>query len=426
MPHYDALILTVGMQAAPVVFSLQQCEARYAAFVCTPQSERQTLPKVLDAVNLSAANWRKCVVADEPSQIGHLCLEMHQAYRWLRETCGVSAESIGADPTAGRKWMSAGGTMIAAFLGLPMLYIDAKYPDGKIDLDSMALVALGNAYDQTGFVEAETGRRHFNEGNFAAAAEIFDKIRPTISTQFDLYAGLAGIARALDRWDRFEHCQQSLQSDFDRALVSLNRHLDSVIDGTAPLRDFAAGMKALAAAIESLPRDNPLGNCGFTVDVYLNSRRCIARQRWDDSCSRLYRVLEALSQFLLKKEFGFDTAKPDYERFQADDRAKIEQYCERLPRPVALDNGWKVLLALGHQHAGSVLKTKGAGKLQNTFSGLLELRDHSILAHGFKPIGREKVEEFATRIENLLRQTLSADFESWARRLEYPQLCRLL
>lgn len=425
MPHYDALILTVGMQAAPVVFSLKQCEARYAAFVCTPDSERQTLPTVLAETGLSAANWRKCVVADEPAQIGRLCLEIHQAYRWLHETCGVPAESIGADPTAGRKWMSAGTTMIAAFLGVPMLYVDAKYVGNVPDPASMALVTLGNAYDQTGFVEAESGRRCFNEGNFAAAAEIFDRIRPTISAQHDLYAGLAEIARALDRWDRFEHFEQSLRPDFDRALVSLNRHLDSVTDGTAALREFAAAIKNLAAAIDSLPRDNPLANCGFAVDVYLSARRCMRRGRWDDACSRLYRVLEALSQFLLKSSYGIDTAKPDFECFSPEQRAKIEQYCARLPIPIDLGNGWKVLLALGHPAAASVLRVKG-GNPQNTFSGLLELRDHSILAHGFKPIGRERVEQFSTKIESLLQQSLGAEFQLWVDRLTCPQLCRLL
>lgn len=426
MPRYDALILTVGMQADPVVFSLKQCEARFAAFVCTPDSERQTLPTVLDEIGLSSANWRKCVVADEPSQIGRLCLEIHQAYRWLRETCAVPAESIGADPTAGRKWMSAGATMIAAFLGVPMLYVDAKYPGGILDATSMTVVTLGNAYDQTGFVEAESGRRCFNEGNFAAAAEIFDQIRPTISTQHDLYAGLAGIARALDRWDRFEHFEQSLQSDFDQALAGLNRHLDSVTDGTAPLREFAAAIKNLAAAIDSLPRDNPLANCGFAVDVYLSARRCITRRRWDDACSRLYRVLEALSQLLLKSNYELDTAKPDFAKLSDEQRARIEEICGRLPIPIDLGNGWKVLSALEHPHAGSVLKVGGGGKTHNTFAGLLELRDHSILAHGFKPIGREKVEQFSTKIEELLRKTLGADFQSWANRLACPQLCHLL
>jgi hypothetical protein len=86
---YDGLILTVGMQAAPVVYSIKRCEARYVAFICTPESERQTLGTIVDPAQLSAARWRNYVVGDEPAQIGRLCLEFHQAFRWLQDTCGL-------------------------------------------------------------------------------------------------------------------------------------------------------------------------------------------------------------------------------------------------------------------------------------------------------------------------------------------------
>lgn len=420
MSTYPALILTVGMTHEPVIYSIQQAGAQQVAFVCTPDSEK-TLDAVFQSVSFAPSNWRKYVVADAPDHIGKLCLEFYAAYRWLTDECGLTRDQIAADPTAGRKWMSTGATMIAAFLGLTMHYVDVRFVGGKPDPSSMRLVELGNAYDQTGFVEAEKGRTLFNGFEFATAAEVFAGIRPSLSAQADLYAGLADLARALDRWDRFEHYERSLKLDFETALVRLRRHLNSLPAPNALLAHFAQQAEMLAGAIEKL-HTGPCPTEGFTVDVFENARRRIAQGRFDDACGRLYRTLESLCQLFLHKDFGIDTARPDYAQLSDEERQAISDFFGELPKAIDLAKGQRMLKVLNHRLADNFVAPNGKLK----FAGLLEDRDHSILAHGFEPIAEARVREFVTRLEGLHKHALEKSFQLWSENLKVPQLPRLL
>jgi CRISPR-associated protein (TIGR02710 family) len=420
MRTYRGLILTVGMTHEPVIFSIQQTAAEKVAFVCTPDSDK-TLDSVFQSVPFAPSNWRKYVVPDSPEHIGKLCLDFHAAYRWLTEECGIPHEGIAADPTAGRKWMSSGATMIAAFLGLAMHYVDARFVGGKPDPATMKLVELGNAYDQTGFVEAEKGRVLFNSFEFTTSAQVFAGIRPSLSTQADLYAGLADLARALERWERFDHYKQSLGLDFKISLDQLQRYLNSLSSPNPPLVLFVEKITALADAIEELHK-GPRPAIGFTVDLFENARRRIAQGRFDDACSRLYRTLESFSQFFLQKDFEIETARPNYSRLTEEQRASISTALGELPKALDLVKGQRVLKALNHRLADQLIAPNGKLK----FAGLLEDRDHSILAHGFEPIAEKRVSEFVARLEQLLKEAVGHEFHGWSVRLKVPELPPLL
>jgi len=421
MPRYPGLISTVGLSEEPVIYSIRQMDAQYVAFVCTPDSERKTLGAIVAATGLHPAKWRKYPVADTPEHIGKLCVEFHNAFRWLTEECGLRPDKIAADPTAGRKWMSSGATMVAAFLGLPMHYVDAQYVGGKPDPASMKVVELGNAYDQTGFIEAERGRLFLNAFEFAAASKVFDRIRPSLSTEADLYAGLAELARVLDRWDRFEHYRDSLAPDFCTAFVRLQRYLHSLPVANPRFAGFVEEAQTLAAAVDSLHADTRPA-AGFTVDVFENARRRVAQGRHDDACGRLYRTLESVSQYCLATEYGLDSAKPDYQRLSPAQQQAVRAALGDLPKAIDLAKGQRLLAALGHRLGKALLAPNGTLK----FAGLLEDRDHSILAHGFEPIPVKRVEQFCERLEGLLSEALGEEFARWRDRLCVPELPPIL
>jgi CRISPR-associated protein (TIGR02710 family) len=414
------------MQHEPVVYSIRQMSARCVALICTPEAERETLNKVIEETRLAPSHWRKYLVPDDPEQIGCLCHEFQDAYRWLVEGCGLSRETIAADPTAGRKWMSAGATMVATMLGLAMHYVDAAYVDGKPDPSSMRLVVLGNAYDQTGMIAAEKGRTFFNQLQFATAADVFDSIQPTRSQAADLYAGLAALARALDKWERFVHYQQSLRHDFEAAFKPLRRHLNSQIVANPRLQEFVAEAEALANAINDL-HNAPRPSAGFTVEVFENARRRIQQGRYDDACGRLYRALESLSQYYLEIDFGIKSDDPNVSHLSEEQREQIRSCCGENPGPIDLAKGYQVLFALGHRAGQQVVFAKAKkGGLQNKFDGLLQARNRSILAHGFEPIEKDRVDDLCSRLQCLLQNTLGDDFDQWSRRLRIPDLPTLL
>ncbi|MGI8782103.1 MAG: TIGR02710 family CRISPR-associated CARF protein [Acidobacteriota bacterium] len=388
-------ILTIGLTDEPVVFSLKQIQPDYAAFICTPAS-RKTLDKVVHGLHQSSV-WT-AEVDDDPAQIGRLVQQFYAAFRWLSDKCGLKPGDIYVDPTLGRKWMSAGATMAASYLGLNMMYTDVKFVNGKPDPGTMRFVPLGNAYDQTGFLEAEKGRDLFNRSEFSAASEVFRRLHPSLSASADLYRGLALLAQGLQRWQLFEHYETSLRKDFDDALECLGRCAYS--DSTPPgFVTFIEQIRILAAAIEVITiADKPA--LVATIDLVLNAERRIAQGRYDDAVARAYRALESLSQNYLAS-FGLHAGQPDYGHLTATQRSALEKYLPAFPEKIALENGWVILWALGHPAAKEIFHLRG-GQLQNKFLGILEARNNSILAHGWGPVGQERAGGMVKRLKDLL------------------------
>lgn len=394
------IILTVGITHEPVTYCLEQTQADYAVFICTAQS-RVTLDRVLEDFPLAPSHCQTREIEDRPEEIGRLIGEFYQGFLWLRDQCNIEPQNIFTDPTPGRKWMSAGTTMIGSFLGLGLFYTDAKFKDGKPDKASMQFVTLGNAFDQTGFLEAEKGREAFNRGQFQLAQRIFDSLRPTLSGLSDLYAGLAGLCQVLHRWDLFEHYASSLAVDFDAALEQLKRSDNS--KAAPPGFDrFLQRLRDLRDAVQQVT-DDPKPSLLATVDLVCNARRRHDAGRYDDAVARIYRALESLSQYYLLTGYGLDAAKPDFERLDEAQRQAIRDRLGELPTQISLDNGWKILWDLEDPAAQCVFQRNKKGELNNKFSGVLANRNNSILAHGWEPVGRETSKKLIERFEQLLR-----------------------
>ncbi|NWF57206.1 MAG: hypothetical protein HXY45_20705, partial [Syntrophaceae bacterium] len=184
----EGLIISVGKTWEPIVYTLRELQPNFSAFLCTPDS-CQTLDQVLSQYPLPPSRHQVLQVPDDPGAIGQMVNRFYSAYRWLRQEKGLDSSRILVDPTPGRKWMSAALTMMASYLGANMAYVDVIYKDGKPDPATMKIVNLGNAYDQTGFLEIERGTQFFNAGAWENARETFSRIQSHDSCLNDLASG---------------------------------------------------------------------------------------------------------------------------------------------------------------------------------------------------------------------------------------------
>lgn len=417
-PKPKGTILTVGLTFEPVVFSLQQIQPDYAAFVCTPESAK-TLDDVLSRYGINPSHiWRR-EVFDRPDQIGRLVHEFYAAFLWLRDQCHVAPSDIYTDPTPGRKWMSAGTTMLASFLGLNMYYTDVRFVDQKPDPSTMKFVPLGNAYEQTGFLEAEKGRDLFNRYEFSSAAQIFDRLHPRVSAQADLFAGLGKLSRVLHRWELFEHYDQSLAEQFNDAFTDLGRCAYSTLLPEG-FEEFLNEARRLAAAIQEITAETKPTFLA-TADLVLNAERRLSQGHYDDAVARCYRALESLSQLYLS-QFKLDPSRPDYNILSPAQRDKVVAQVSLLPKEISLENGWRILFALGHPAARQIYHESNNRKLHNRFQGLLDDRNRSILAHGWRPVGAERAREWVSRLKQLLNDVEGDKARSVLAKLQPPCL----
>lgn len=391
------LILTMGFAPAPLIFSIKTTGASFVVFIGTDSSLKESVDQTVMESRLRPSQYHKLEVLDSPNEIGSICEKFQEAITWL-EKQGVT--SILSDPTGGRKWMSAGAVMAASFLGLRMLYVDAKTQEGKVVLETMNIVELGNAYDQTGYVSGTKGIEAFNASDFGGAAYHFNTIKPTHAHKKDLFEGLEKLSNCLARWDRFEHYGATISEELDIAIEQIDRALRSGA-GSRQFALFSDEMKVFSSLLKKIEATQTL-SIEFIVDLFLNAKRCINRRRYDDAIARQYRTLEAISQYSLK-EHDIDADNPQYSTLTESQLAIFQAPFPKgsLSDKIDLKKGFWLLKSLEHPVSKYAFVGKQTYK-DFRFEGILNERNSSILAHGFKPIGSERVQKFDASLEDLL------------------------
>ncbi len=421
---YEAIILSVGKRWEPIVFTLERFQPKAAAFLCTPDS-CHTLDKILVQYPIPPSCYQIFQVPDDPQTIGQMVTKCYEAYSWLRDEKNYDPSTILIDPTAGRKWMSSAVTMIASYLGANMAYVDVAFKDDKPDPSTMKIVDLGNAYDQTGFLEIERGIQFFNVGAWENAKMTFQRIQSHHSSLNDVAIGLHKLSDAMERWDLFAHYKMNLSQDFQEIAQILRR-----VSFTN--QSFSEIIKILINDIQRLQKisdrifKESRPNLLMTVDLFLNAQRCIEKGRYDDGVSRLYRTLESLAQFYLKKDYGIDTSKPNLGENQStfiDEFRKYKKGC--LPDKLALEDAYLLLFFAKHEILGkSVIQgiSKKGERPKNVFHKLLEKRNNSIMGHGFDPIEREIAQELLRKMEDLLANCMGEEFTKLKSEFNFPQI----
>lgn len=411
------LILTLGLSSEPLVFSIKKLKPSKVFFIGTSASICSSLDQIVESAKLKPSQMDRIEIPEDPTLMYKLCEAIQEAYSKLRNN-GMS--TIFIDPTGGRKWMSAGAIMTASFLELPMFYVDVKYKNNNIVKKYMVLIKMGNAYDQIGFIPAQKGVDYFNYNDFEAASKQFFKIKPLSADKKSFYEGFYELCATLAKWDRFEHYKVSISSFLNKAIEKISLALQTRID-TEGMTTFLNNMQEFKTYIETVEGRNTI-DLNFIVDLYLNAKRRIRRNQFDDAVARQYRTLESIAQFLLATNYQIDTAAPDYSLLTEQQRAMFTQPINghQLPEKIALKHGYWLLNVLGHP-IGAI--TFINGRFTNfIFEKILNKRNLSILAHGFSPITKKEAEQFSERLEGLLSKVFGHDYENIMHKLTIPVL----
>ncbi|MCY4212631.1 MAG: TIGR02710 family CRISPR-associated CARF protein [Gammaproteobacteria bacterium] len=176
------------------------------------------------------------------------------------------------------------------------------------------------------------------------------------------------LSAALARWDAFDH-------------VGALDLLDDYGARTAPV------WPTLLPTLRNLtckdnPRTgkrNPRQEPARLWDLWRNAERRATQGRFDDAVARLYRLIEWTAQWQLDTKRGWKTA-----HFPAEELPKTVSATAGPDGKIKLGlwHAWRVAAEqLGEPIAGVV--TGGAGE---ELRDLLDLRNRSILAHGFSPV----------------------------------------
>jgi CRISPR-associated protein (TIGR02710 family) len=333
-------------------------------------------------------------VVDSPMEIGdafdrfeHLLAEL--------EGMGYGRENVLLDATGGTTPMRLGVALAAITRGVEMVHqrVPQVYANGRWERDEskpVEVAPMGNPLVATGLLREGQAVELFNRRDYAAAALVFGDIVGKVSgaERGHYYRGLLLLSEGYAAWDVAEYAA---------ALDKLREAREELGVGFSEPA-LAERAEVLAGEVaEHLPFLGKLrGRLSVenVVDMLENARRRIEDQgRYDDGVARLYRTVEMWHQFGLHERHSISTEGPDWARVPEDVRLRFLE-ATGLAQPPLLD--LTRARTLDRVLSGEPLEEDAV------FRDLLQQRNHSILAHGFEPIGRKSAVRFLEYVDGMV------------------------
>jgi CRISPR-associated protein (TIGR02710 family) len=272
----------------------------------------------------------------------------------------------------------------------------------------MKVVDLGNPDDSIGMMAAQRPVVLFNRGDFEGAAQAFATIKPNLAAPRHLYESLRNISGALARWDRFDHYNDSKVHTSLRDDAQEARNAADELKMTE-VTQWTGSIERLADQIERVCTEKKPSLVAI-ADLCANASRKLCQGRYEDAGARLYRALEAIAQWMLhKKEVKASDVNWSQIPNAAQERFRESRRDKTAPLPTKLGLTEAFLLARALDCEGIEHFFDDQGFVLNDE---IEIRNQSILAHGWTPATKDKVERFHDEVRSKLK-VLGADLEHW-------------
>ena len=404
------LVCTVGGSHQPIVTALQARRWDRVVFVCSSQTpeSRSSAGMVTEAVEIAGAEARPAqrldsipvqaglesgsweiveVPPDEPDRTFSALVDR------LRQLARDGTRLV-ADYTGGTKSMSAALFLAALDVGAELQLVSGRRTD-LVRVDDLTqretvvatrrmLVAreferLAAGWSRFAYQEAAEGLASLGKDLREEGWSREERWRITRATE---------LSAAFAAWDAFNH---------RGAEGCLRRYRDTAIGGRSDWSNLAA--------VLARGQDSPWGALHLR-DLWHNAQRCAARSRYDDAVARLYRLWEAIAQWLLRTDCSIETAV-----IQTGLRKSWDLYLHLRPDGAAA-SFWQRPARFGDKQ----------GKEIELLDLRLSTRNKSILAHGWNPVTPAGWQSLSQWTETGLLDVLGREAERLGEPHGVPQL----
>jgi hypothetical protein len=351
----------------------------------TPARKAERLPSIPVQAGLRRECWEFIEVpADDPDRaFGKLLNRIEE----LKRDGGL----VVADYTGGTKSMSAALLLAAVNAGAEVELVTGQRPDlvRVTDLTERGtrVPTLRVAADGE-FTRLSAGWTRYA---YQEASEGFDRLRTNLKDaglsreELRRYTQAQELSAAFAAWDAFDH---------KTAANRLKRYREYEIGGRYDWFELAGAL--------GRGQDKPWGALHI-CDLWHNAQRRAARGRHDDAVACLYRLWEAIAQWLLRVDCRIDTAV-----IQTGLHKSWDLYLHLRPDGAAA-HFW--------QQAGEDGRSQ-----RDRLNEQLSIRNNSILAHGWKPIGPRGWKSLSEWTEAGLLRVLAKEAERLGEPHDLPQL----
>lgn len=401
------LIVTVGGSPQPIITSVKTLKPDRVIFICSGGKlgshsqvtangkpckirkgrevvkEMENLPTCLNLSNFNQED--DLVLIEEPDDPSECYTLVSRTIRNLLKK--HDPNDIMADYTGGTKTMSLSLGMSAMDYDI-RLYLTTSIGRGNLigvdrgestELVSTSLIDIERKLEQ--FLPL-----FFQQYQYPAAITQLQNLLTSRQIPKDSkkrIRSLLDCCKAFDAWDKFQHI---------RAWDLLQSMMKS-----SAIRKSALFLKRVMSSRDEIDDDfatpGKMASHGYEIveDLVLNAERRAARGRYDDAVARIYRALELLVQIRLLSAHGIKTGNVSMDDIPEAVRDQYENlFSQEEEIKLGLRNSYELLSSFSDDPLGQLYQ-KQAKKI----IGILNIRNDSILAHGFTPVTDSKYREFS-------------------------------
>lgn len=401
-----AMIVSVGTGtrdvkdlAHGISFSIRHQNPEFICFVVTKESRQTTIPFLLEELSLNENQYELKEIQDEN--------DVERIYRecqaFIKELPYQPKEII-VDYTSGTKSMSAGLCMAATSLEVRSLSYVYGQREGGITIPGTERVMILEPTRIMIDAKVKMAVSLFNIYQFEACLSIIRELKemtkePEVQERLDF---LEALSLAYSYWEKF---------DTKNAFTILEKLKDSPLLSKFGIKSKVEKNK------QALYQENQDDYSPVKIaDIFENAKRRVEEGKYDDAVARLYRLLEFLAQYKLYKKHGkIETSNLDLEKLPLELRGKYAQFKNKDDKiELSLYKAYALLSDLNDPIGNKFVQDK-------EIKEFLHMRNHSILAHGFNPIDKEKCEKGLNLISIYINMTVS-NIEEFTKKVIFPKI----
>ena len=399
--------------AKAISFSLESQAPDHIIFVVTNLSKNRTLPLILQDKIMSDRSYEEFVIQDE-NDVEQIEIECENLIQKIIKEKSFSPQELVVDFTSGTKAMSAGLLLAASnFPGISLSYISGRRDsEGRvISGEEMIRIQTPNRiYYHSLFKEAVN---LFNRYQFEASIAIISQAKSLLRDKeyIQRASTLERLSKAYSLWDKFEH-QKALeilnsltrQSDDKKLLLSWK-----VLNIVEKNKQFLYGEKNAKYGGER------------AIDLLENASRRAREGKYDDAVARLYRCLEYLAQYRLYNRYNqIETSSVDINKLPESLHSKYRNLQNESGEiTLSLYKSFELLKDLNDELGKEFIKDYTGKEME--IKKLLSIRNNSILAHGFQPVGEPQFHSLKEILERYINIVID-NFKELKKNSKFPQI----
>ena len=391
-----------------IQLAVSERNPNFIAFLVSEES-RKNAQEVVEKLELNNEQYKLFEVED-PNDLDKCVAKVKEACRWLLNK-GLKSDEIIADFTSGTKPMSSAIVLVAFQEDIATLsYIQGKREKGIVKKGTEKLVSftplISKIYSRQKDIYNSILRYQFDIARqiikeIQNYKDLLDNLESEIDYMYYLIEGYHS-------WDLFKH--HEAKKHFEKALSFFRKIEKEELKKLFPDKKTIKYLGHLGNLISQNKKESII-----VADLLANTNRRIKEGKYDDAMARLYRIFELIGQIVLNLEYSLDSSDLNIEELRRQLDNKFVKWENSLQR----DSDGKI--KMGAKRLYELLKDLGhpLGNKLEEFKPLLFQRNNSILAHGLRPIGKEKTEEFFRKIFELCEETFEK-FDLMYQKMKFP------